>query len=197
MHIITIDEIRSRLYDAEICMFMEYPFGDENSIRYLSLTEGQLYNPYFGDIEIFELLAGCSLSCPGVKPRGLPSDMSTDVFYVTYRAVIDQSDIKKIGNMNYITIDDYRNDFFFRGNGNLIINTPDFAIPTKYGYVKDLNPDVFCHSYLYFSEITSLFLKAGILIAELNPIFQIVINTLELLTKNHGDKSRLVFWFRS
>jgi hypothetical protein len=144
------------------------------------------------DYPLFGKLAGIrSAEVPLVAPRGLPFDVSYDVFANYYSLVVEKHSAWNFRGMNFVTEDEAAS-LLKRG----VSHRPPAGIKTtevtsELEYVS--NPDWHSPSWLWCEEVLSA-VSNDIITA--NAEFHVVVDTLQSIEHHMTNaRSRIVFWF--
>jgi hypothetical protein len=141
------------------------------------------------DYPLFAAIAGVrGSSPPTIPPRGIPPDVSEEVFDHYYMGVIDDADVFSFyRGFEFLTLAEAAGEVL------LPRDTKRSGIAARYGYVP--YPDWHTPSWLLLPEIEEVLRLAGLTPADLPPEYRLLLDTLASAERHLQARSRLVFWF--
>lgn len=142
------------------------------------------------DYVLFGLLAGIRSSLPpAIPPRGLPMDLSSEVFEHYYEFIFDEHDAPLYRGFSWVSPQEA---------AVLLESGKSHAPPAEYkklntrstlGYVS--NPDWHSASWLWYDELLQV-VPESVMMA--NPTLRVLSDTLRSIEHLFG-RGRIVFWF--
>lgn len=171
---------------SDIHLFIEYTEGD----NIVALSDGEMNVQR--DYDLFAALAGKqTLEKPSIAPRGLPTDISSEIFERYYLFIVKPSDINMYNGFNTVSPKQAK---------AWVDSGVSHKPPAEYikhnatsplGYIS--NPDFNTPSWLWRDELLSVLEQTHVTPL---PTFKLVIELLELIERIlEESRARIVFWF--
>lgn len=169
---------------CDIHLFIEV--AEEHGVT--AWASGEVYMSR--NYDLFAKLAGVrSTEAPMIPPRGLPFDLSNEVFHKYFHHVLEEAEIQTFRGYDWVTPDEAA-AMLAAGNSHCPnLKASELAKPEAF----ISNPDWHTPSWLWREEVMRVVPEE---LVALCPAFRVVLNTLYSIDNTiPGARSRIVFWF--